>query len=147
MNTRIKLTCREYSLTHSHRLKMELDLHKLFGLHVHCTHLAETPHPPPPPHLGSYARSLLVSQNRRHLFVTPCQYKRVCISCEVESYRHREVVKKDTRSIRIWLCLCVTWWKLGWDPTGMVSNCVCVRFKLSFRPCKRERERESEWDR
>jgi hypothetical protein len=35
--------------------------------------LAETPQPPPlPPHLGSYTRSLLVSQDRRHLFVTPC---------------------------------------------------------------------------
>ncbi len=30
------------------------------------------PPPPPPPHLGSYTRALLVSQNRRHLFVTPC---------------------------------------------------------------------------
>jgi hypothetical protein len=27
--------------------------------------------PPPPPHLGSYLRALLVSQDRRHLFVTP----------------------------------------------------------------------------
>ncbi len=27
---------------------------------------------PPPPHLNSYARALLVSQDRRHLFVTPC---------------------------------------------------------------------------
>ncbi len=26
---------------------------------------------PPPPHLGSHARALLVSQDRRHLFVTP----------------------------------------------------------------------------
>ncbi len=28
--------------------------------------------PPPPPHLGSYTRALLVSQDRRHLFVAPC---------------------------------------------------------------------------
>jgi hypothetical protein len=36
--------------------------------------LAETPQPPTPipPHLGSYARALLVVQDRRHLFVTPC---------------------------------------------------------------------------
>jgi hypothetical protein len=27
--------------------------------------------PPPPPQLSSYARALLVSQDRRHLFVTP----------------------------------------------------------------------------
>jgi hypothetical protein len=26
----------------------------------------------PPPHLGSYTRALLVSQDRRHLFLTPC---------------------------------------------------------------------------
>ncbi len=33
--------------------------------------LTETPQLPPlPPHLGSYTRSLLVSQDRRHLFVT-----------------------------------------------------------------------------
>ncbi len=31
------------------------------------------PHNSPlPPHLGSYARARLVSQDRRHLFVTPC---------------------------------------------------------------------------
>jgi hypothetical protein len=35
--------------------------------------LAETPQSPPSPHLGSYTRALLVSQDRRHLFVTPCQ--------------------------------------------------------------------------
>jgi hypothetical protein len=33
--------------------------------------VAETPQFPPPPHLGSYTRALLVSQDRRHLFVTP----------------------------------------------------------------------------
>jgi hypothetical protein len=60
---------------------MELDLQSLFGLHVkwcaHCTtvySLADTPEPPAlPPHFGgSYTRALLVSQDRRHLFVTPC---------------------------------------------------------------------------
>jgi hypothetical protein len=40
---------------------MELDLQSLFGLHVHsCTHSCA--------HLGSYTRTLLVSQDRRHLF-------------------------------------------------------------------------------
>jgi hypothetical protein len=33
--------------------------------------LAENPQLPPPPHLGSLTRALLVSQDRRHLFVTP----------------------------------------------------------------------------
>ncbi len=35
-----------------HRLKMELDIHSLFELHVHCAQLyslAETPQPPRPP--------------------------------------------------------------------------------------------------
>jgi hypothetical protein len=52
---------------------MDLDLQSLFGLHVHsCTHWLRPRTPPPPPrHLGSYTRALLVSQNRRHLFVTP----------------------------------------------------------------------------
>ncbi len=56
-----------------HRLNMELDLQSLFWLHVHsCTHwLRDRASPPPPPHLGSKARALLVSQDRRHLFVTP----------------------------------------------------------------------------
>jgi hypothetical protein len=55
-----------------HKLNMELDLKSLFGL-LQLYSLAETPQPTPcPPHLGSYTRVLLVSQNRRHLFVTPC---------------------------------------------------------------------------
>ncbi len=33
--------------------------------------LAETPQPLPPPHWSSYTRALLVSQDRRNLFVTP----------------------------------------------------------------------------
>ncbi len=52
---------------------MELDLQSLFGFLVTwCTllySLAETPQLPP--HLGSHTRALLVSQGRRHLFVTP----------------------------------------------------------------------------
>jgi hypothetical protein len=49
---------------------MELDLRSLFGLHVYTVQLyslAETPSPP----FGSNLRALLVSQDRRHLFVTP----------------------------------------------------------------------------
>ncbi len=85
------INCTEYvSFFYSfkHRLNMELDLQSIFGLHVHsCTHLLRLPNPPnpiwaqcaqlhslaeppqsPPPHLGSYTRALLVSQERRHLF-------------------------------------------------------------------------------
>ncbi len=53
---------------------MELDLKSLLGLHAHsCTHWLRPhkPQPPPPLHLGSYLRALLVSQDRRHFFVTP----------------------------------------------------------------------------
>jgi hypothetical protein len=52
---------------------MELDLQSLVGLNVHahpCTHWLRPSNSPPPPHLGSYTRTLLVSQDRRHLFVT-----------------------------------------------------------------------------
>jgi hypothetical protein len=38
--------------------------------------LAETPQPPPPtPHLVSYTGALFVSQDKRHLFVTPCTHQ------------------------------------------------------------------------
>jgi hypothetical protein len=56
----------------NHRFNMELDLQSLFGLHLYLYSLAESPQLPLPPHLGSYTRALLVSQDRRHLFVTPC---------------------------------------------------------------------------
>jgi hypothetical protein len=56
-------------------LNMEVDIHSLFGLHVTgCAHLyslAEN-RQPPPPHWDSYTRALLVSKDRRHLFVTFC---------------------------------------------------------------------------
>jgi hypothetical protein len=56
----------------AHRLNMEVDLQSLFGLHVYgCNHLLRPRNPTPPPHLGSYTRPLLVSQDRRHLLVTP----------------------------------------------------------------------------
>ncbi len=56
---------------YSYRLNMEKDLRSLFGLHVHsCIHWLR-PRNPSPTHLGSYTRALLVSQDRRYLFVTP----------------------------------------------------------------------------
>ncbi len=56
----------------AHRLNMELDLQSFVGLHVYiCIHWLRPRTLPPPPHLGSYTRALLVSQDRRHLFVTP----------------------------------------------------------------------------
>jgi hypothetical protein len=70
------ITKREFKrLLHRYGLNMEFDLQSLFGLHVHsCTHWLKPRKcrniPPVPPHLGSYTRVLLVSQDRRHLFVT-----------------------------------------------------------------------------
>jgi hypothetical protein len=45
-------------------MTMELDLQSLFGLHVYVQlyPFAETRNPPPP-HLGSFTRALLVSQD------------------------------------------------------------------------------------
>jgi hypothetical protein len=54
---------------------MELYLQSFFGLHVHSFYSLRRPRNPPPHpprHLGSYTRALLVSQDRRHLSVTPC---------------------------------------------------------------------------
>jgi hypothetical protein len=65
------------SETSRHRLHKEIDLQSLFELMCtySCNHWMRdpaTPTPPPLPHLGSYTRALLVSQHRRHLFVTLC---------------------------------------------------------------------------
>jgi hypothetical protein len=52
---------------------MELELQSFFGLYVHsCTHWLRTRNPAPlSPHLGSYTRAQLVSQDRLHLFCDP----------------------------------------------------------------------------
>jgi hypothetical protein len=47
-----------------------VDLQSVFGLHVHSYTNWLRPRTPPPPHLGSYTRALVVSQDRRHLFET-----------------------------------------------------------------------------
>ncbi len=55
---------------------MELDLQSLFGLL--CTAVLNGYDPATPPlaaHLGSYTRTLLVSQDRRHLFAPWCHPK------------------------------------------------------------------------
>jgi hypothetical protein len=60
----------------SHRLNIEVDIQSLFRLHVTwCAQLysmAETPQLPPSPRIWTRnTRPLLVSKDRRHLFVTP----------------------------------------------------------------------------
>jgi hypothetical protein len=53
-----------------YRLNMELDFQSLFGLHVHSgTHCLRPPQPPPS-HLGSYTKALLVSKDI-HILVNP----------------------------------------------------------------------------
>ncbi len=55
-----------------HWLNMELDLQSLFGLLFTAVLIGLDPAKPLlPPHLGSFSKALLVSQDRRHLFVTP----------------------------------------------------------------------------
>ncbi len=61
----------------SHWLNMGLDPQSLFGLLWTAVIIGwdpTTPSPPPlPPHLDSYTRAILVSQDRRLIFVTPWQ--------------------------------------------------------------------------
>ncbi len=52
------------------RLNMELDLHYLLFVIFLFTHRVR-PRNPPTRHLGSFARALMISQDKRHLFVTP----------------------------------------------------------------------------
>jgi hypothetical protein len=68
---------------------MDLDLQSLFGLHVYsCIYwLRNSRDSSLLQHLGSYTRTLLVSQDRRHLFVTPCIKGRVLHSTLEEEYR------------------------------------------------------------
>jgi hypothetical protein len=67
----------QFKTTCTHRLNMELDLPpKFIWASVYSCILIgwDLATPPLPPHLGSYTRALLVSLDRRHLFVTPCLY-------------------------------------------------------------------------
>jgi hypothetical protein len=55
--------------------------------------LAETPQPPTPllPHLGSYTRTLLVSQERRHLLTVPLHFPEKLIRGEIEGTVRRSI--------------------------------------------------------
>ncbi len=99
----------------AHRLNMELDLQSLFGLHVQCTAVL-IGWDPPPRFLSSYTRALLVSQDRRHLSVTPC----------------RSLVNKIDLPRSIKLCMCFSScgtvscgeenWSLSADAAGSVPS-------------------------
>ncbi len=70
---------------------------KLSGFHGSQLYsLAETPQPPPPPHLGSYRRTPLVSQDRRHLLWTPGSWymkKYVLCGCSTLYNWHKKCIK------------------------------------------------------
>jgi hypothetical protein len=52
---------------------MELDLQSYLGSMCTTVLICDSASPPPPPAFGLiYTRALLVSRERRHLFVTPC---------------------------------------------------------------------------
>jgi hypothetical protein len=57
-----------------HRLNMELDPQSLFGLHIYCAQLFSLAEPATTPFTRVWGHALLVSQDRRHLFVTSCDY-------------------------------------------------------------------------
>jgi hypothetical protein len=63
-----------YVYAPTHRLNMELDLYLGSCVHLYLLAESENPHATTllPPHLVSYTRALLVSQDRRHLFITTC---------------------------------------------------------------------------
>ncbi len=74
----------------THRLNMEVDLQILFGLHVtwcaQLCSLAETPQLPPSPRIWTrITRALLVSKDRRHLFVTPLDVRYCRLLCRRSS--------------------------------------------------------------
>ncbi len=72
------IECTAYTILH--RLNMKLYHQILFRLHMHnCTAVTvligwDPTTPSLSPRLGSYTRALLVSQDRRQLFVTPCNF-------------------------------------------------------------------------
>jgi hypothetical protein len=82
---------------------MELDLQSLFGLHVH--RCIDPPIPPLPPQLGSITRALLVSQDRRHLIVTPAQESKsqrlqkevVSLTCVYSLHLQENLVRRSQK--------------------------------------------------
>ncbi len=75
-----------------HRLNLKLDLQSSFGLLCTAVLIGWDPATPPlPPHLGSHMRSLLVSQDRRHLFVTLCLAKTKLTKAALTVYIHPSI--------------------------------------------------------
>ncbi len=108
------------TVEYRHRLNMELDLQSIFGFHVTwCAQLyslAVTRQPPIPQHLSSYTRALLISQDRRHLFVAPwimCtkETRSICshitsnvndIETKTKTLRYRILLSERKQNVLIW---------------------------------------------
>jgi hypothetical protein len=56
----------------NHKLKLKWSKISEVYLGFMCTYVLGDSAPPLTPPLGLYTRTLFVSQDRRHLFVTPC---------------------------------------------------------------------------
>ena len=69
-----------------HRLNMKLDLQSLFGLLCAAVLIGRDPATPPPPIWAQYTSALLVSKDRRHLFVTPFLIFFLCLGGGGGSY-------------------------------------------------------------
>ncbi len=66
---------------------MGSDLQRWAPVYSCCHWLRSRNSPPPlPPHLGSYTRALLVSQDRRHLFDTPWVYSLCKIKNRIQEH-------------------------------------------------------------
>jgi hypothetical protein len=65
----------EFTLSTHWIIQVKYEVRSLKFIWAPCVQLyslAETLQPSPPPHLGSHTCALRISQDRRHLFVTPC---------------------------------------------------------------------------
>ncbi len=83
---------------------MELDLQSAPCAQLYICLRPRNPSPPLPPHLGSYSRALLVSLDRRHLFVPPLvSTKKFCSHFPL---KHKyEQVQADDKMQMVWLMI------------------------------------------
>jgi hypothetical protein len=91
-----------------------MDLQSSFGLLCTAVLIGWDPEPPPiPPHLGSYTRALLVSQDRRHLFVTPWRRAMDCLLCCVCTRYVLSLVRHPLTWAAMWTYCYPFHWHVG----------------------------------
>jgi hypothetical protein len=119
---------------------MQLDLLILFGIHVHrCTHWMRPRNSPLPPHVGSYTRALLISQDRRHLFVNPWVNDQRFVTESIKMKMNSEFALQTFQNRKS--CENSFIVKLGFNPTlTSVANCfkytICFFFIWNFKILK-----------